>query len=83
MEGRERVRLVLLVAVLGVKDSLEVVVEGFEEGGAIEGRPFMLKRDFALESEVRLVVAGVPVRGVEAAELAEDRAVLVGDFVGD
>jgi hypothetical protein len=51
-------------------------------GGAIEGRPITLILDFVLESEVRAVVAGVPVRGVDAAELAEDIA-LVGDLVGD
>lgn len=38
----------------------------------------MLILDFVLESEVLAVVAGVPVRGVDAAELAEDMA-----FVGD
>ena len=41
----------------------------------------MLNLDFVLESEVR-AVAGVPVRGVEVAELTEEGA-LGGDFVGD
>lgn len=51
-------------------------------GGAMEGRPLVLNLDFALESEVLAVVAGVLVRGVEAVELAEDMG-LVGDLVGD
>lgn len=51
-------------------------------GGAIEVLPVVLSLDFVLESDVLAVVAGVPVLGVEAAELAEDTA-LVGDLVGD
>ena len=63
--------------------------EGFEivgllVGGAIEGRLLILSRDLTLESEVRaVVVVGVVVRGVEAAELVEDSRGFVGDFVGD
>jgi hypothetical protein len=66
------------------KDCRVVLVTAFfgAGGGAIDGRPVVLSRDFALESEVLVVVAGVPVRGVEVAELAEDTA-LVGDLVGD
>jgi hypothetical protein len=53
-------------------------------GGPIEGRLLALSRDLTLESEVLAVaVVGVVVRGVEAAELAEDARGLVGDFVGD
>jgi hypothetical protein len=51
-------------------------------GGAIEVRPVVLNLDFVLESDVLAVVAGVLVRGVEAAELADDTP-FVGDFVGD
>ena len=51
-------------------------------GGAMDVLPAVLSLDFVLESEVLAVVAGVPVRGVEAAELAEEAA-LVGDLVGD
>ena len=51
-------------------------------GGGIDARPVVLGLDFVLESEVRAVVAGVPVRGVEAGELAGDIA-LVGDLEGD
>lgn len=51
-------------------------------GGAIDALPAVLNLDFELESEVLAVVAGVPVRGVDAAELAEDAA-FVGDLVGD
>ena len=51
-------------------------------GGAIDARPVMLSLDFVLESDVLAVVAGVPVRGVDAAELAEDMA-FVGDLDGD
>lgn len=54
-----------------------------DAGGPIRGLPDVLERDLVLESEVRAVVAGVPVRGVEADELAEDWVGLVGDFVGD
>lgn len=43
----------------------------------------MLNRDLTLESEVRAVVVGVAVRGVEVAELVEDAKGFVGDFVGD
>jgi hypothetical protein len=50
--------------------------------GAIDARPVVLSRDLVLESEVRAVVAGVPVRGVDALELAEDMP-FVGDFDGD
>ena len=50
-------------------------------GGAIDCGPVVLSLDFALESDVR-AVAGVPVRGVDAAELAEETA-FVGDLVGD
>jgi hypothetical protein len=52
-------------------------------GGPIEGRAPVLNRDFVLESEVLAVVAGVPVRGVDAFELAEETVAFVGDFVGD
>jgi hypothetical protein len=52
-------------------------------GGPIEGRAPVLNRDFVLESEVLAVVAGVPVRGVDAFELAEETVTFVGDFVGD
>jgi hypothetical protein len=52
------------------------------EGGAIEVRPVVLNPDFVLESEILAVVAGVPVRGVEEVELAEEIA-LEGDLVGD
>lgn len=51
-------------------------------GGAIDGRLAVLSLDFVLESDVRAVVAGVPVRGVDVVELAEDMP-FVGDFVGD
>jgi hypothetical protein len=44
--------------------------------------PVVLSLDLVLESDVLAVVAGVPVRGVEAVELADDMA-LVGDLVGD
>lgn len=60
-----------------------VAVLEVDAGGPIRGRPVILERDFVLESDVRAVVAGVPVRGVEADELTEDGAGLVGDFVGD
>ena len=44
----------------------------------------MLSRDLTLESEVlAVVVVGVVVRGVEAAEFVEDARGLVGDLVGD
>jgi hypothetical protein len=57
---------------------------GLLAGGPIEGRLLVLNRDLTLESEVLAVaVVGVVVRGVEAAELAEDARGLVGDFVGD
>ena len=52
-------------------------------GGPIDVRALVLSRDLSLESEVRAVVAGVPVRGVDAFELAEETAAFVGDFVGD
>jgi hypothetical protein len=52
-------------------------------GGPIDVRPLVLNRDLLLESDVRAVVAGVPVRGVEAFELAEETGAFVGDFVGD
>lgn len=52
-------------------------------GGPIEGRAPVLSRDFVLESEVLAVVAGVPVRGVDVFELAEEAVAFVGDFVGD
>jgi hypothetical protein len=51
-------------------------------GGAIEVRPVVLSLDLVLESDVRVVVAGVPVLGVDVAELADDMP-FVGDFVGD
>ena len=51
--------------------------------GPVEGRALVLSRDFVLESDVRAVVAGVPVRGVDAFELAEEPTAFVGDFVGD
>jgi hypothetical protein len=57
---------------------------GFIAGGPIEGRLLVLSRDLTLESEVLAVaVVGVVVRGVEAAELAEDARCLLGDLVGD
>jgi hypothetical protein len=52
-------------------------------GGAIESLPAVLSLDLVLESDVRAVVAGVPVRGVEPVELAMEGLGLVGDFVGD
>lgn len=59
-------------------------IAGLLVGGPIEGRLLALSRDLTLESEVLAVaVVGVVVRGVEAAELAEDARGLVGDFVGD
>lgn len=61
-------------------DALARAVEG---GGAIDGFPAVLSLDFVLESDVRAVVAGVPVRGVEVVEFVEDCAGFVGDFVGD
>lgn len=51
--------------------------------GPMDSRALVLSRDLVLESEVRAVVAGVPVRGVDAFELAEEIVVFVGDFVGD
>ena len=48
----------------------------------MDGLPAVLSLDFVLESDVLAVVAGVPVRGVDAPELAEEIA-FVGDFVGD
>jgi hypothetical protein len=57
---------------------------GLLAGGPIEGRLLVLSRDLTLESEVLAVaVVGVVVRGVEAAELAEDGRCLLGDLVGD
>ena len=38
-------------------------------GGPIDGRPPILKRDFALEFDVRAVVVGVLVRGEDWPEL--------------
>lgn len=52
------------------------------DGGAIDALPAVLSLDFVLESEVLAVVAGVPVRGVDAAELVEEIA-FVGDLVRD
>lgn len=49
----------------------------------MDGRALVLSRDLLLESEVRAVVAGVPVLGVDAFELAEDAPAFVGDFAGD
>lgn len=59
------------------------VVLEVDAGGPMRGLPVVLERDFALESDVRAVVAGVPVRGVEVDELTEDWGGFVGDFVGD
>ena len=57
---------------------------GLLAGGPIGGRLLRLNRDFTLESEVRaVVVVGVVVRGVDAAELVDDGTGLVGDLVGD
>ena len=57
---------------------------GLPTGGPIEGRLLVLSRDLTLESEVlAVVVVGVVVRGVEAAELAEDASGFVGDLVRD
>jgi hypothetical protein len=57
---------------------------GLPAGGPIERRLLVLSRDLTLESEVlAVVVVGVVVRGVEAAELAEDANGFVGDLVGD
>lgn len=61
-------------------DKLALLVEA---GGAMRGFPAVLNLDFELESDVRAVVAGVPVRGVEVVELADDGVGFVGDFVGD
>ena len=64
------------------REALDIV--GFIAGGPIEGRLLVLRRDLPLESEVLAVaVVGVVVRGVDAAELADDASSLVGDFVGD
>jgi hypothetical protein len=73
-----------LLAVLGAPpiDALGVVLVAGAGGGAILILPVVLNRDLVLESEVLAVVAGVVVRGVLAAELAELTA-LVGDLVGD
>jgi hypothetical protein len=54
-----------------------------DAGGPIKDLPFMLCLDFVLESDVRAVVAGVLVLGVEAAEPVEEGASFVGDLVGD
>ena len=57
---------------------------GLLAGGPIEGRLLVLSRDLTLESDVlAVVVVGVVVRGVEAAELVEDARGFVGDLVGD
>jgi hypothetical protein len=57
---------------------------GLLAGGPMEGRLFVLSLDLTLESEVRaVVVVGVVVRGVEAAELVKEARGFVGDFVGD
>ena len=53
------------------------------EGGPISVLPPILDLDFELESEVLAVVAGVPVRGVEAVELTDGGAGFAGGFVGD
>lgn len=60
-----------------------VLVLEVDAGGPIRILPVVLERDLVLESDVRAVVAGVPVRGVEVDELAEDWVGFVGDFVGD
>lgn len=52
-------------------------------GGPIEDFPVVLSLDLVLESEIRAVVAGVVVRGVEAVELADESAGFEGDLVGD
>lgn len=53
-------------------------------GGPIDGRLLTLKRDFALEFDVRAVVVGVLVRGEDWSELSScDGVIFVGDFVGD
>jgi len=60
-----------------------VVVLEVDAGGPIRGLLVVLERDLVLESDVRAVVAGVPVRGVDVDELAADCVGFVGDFVGD
>ena len=55
----------------------------FVAGGPIEGRLATLSRDLTLESDVRAVVVGVLVLGVEAAELEMEEGRFVGDLVGD
>jgi hypothetical protein len=52
-------------------------------GGPITDLPVVLGLDLVLESDVRAVVAGVVVRGVEAVELADEIAGFEGDLVGD
>jgi hypothetical protein len=65
-------------------EALDPYVVGFAGagGGAMDALPVVLSLDFVLESDVLAVVAGVPVRGVDAAELA-DEICFVGDLVGD
>ena len=60
---------------------LDIIV--FVAGGPIEGRLAALSRDLTLESDVRAVVVGVLVLGVEAAELEIEEGRFVGDLVGD
>lgn len=63
----------------------EDTVVGFAvvAGGPMSVLPPILDLDLELESEVLAVVAGVPVRGVDAVELTEGGAVLAEGFVGD
>lgn len=62
---------------------VEALLLTVDVGGPIKVLPVVLNLDFVLESDVRAVVAGVPVRGVEALEVVEEGTILVGDFVGD
>jgi hypothetical protein len=64
------------------RDCLDVRDAG-TAGGPIEVRlPLMLGRGFAVVADGARVCEGVPVLGVEVAEVAADNC-FVGDFVGD
>lgn len=54
-----------------------------EAGGPINVLPVALSLDLVLESDVRAVVAGVPLLEVAVVEFADDGTTFVGDFVGD
>jgi hypothetical protein len=85
---RDCVEVGLVFAPLAMPPPIDCLLVGAParvvvEGGPMRDFPVVLNLDLVLESDVRAVVAGVPVRGVEAAELAEDSAGFVGDLVGD